>query len=211
MNRQNKAAFIKQEKIVVIIRAKEQSTVQPVIDTLVKVGIKALEITSNTVGFTEEITKARNSFPEILVGAGTVTNPEIAKKAIDAGAQFLVTPNTNISVIKYAHQNDVPVLMGAYTPTEVYTAYEAGADIVKLFPADTGSHSIKYFKGIKGPLDNIPLMAVGGVNLSNIKDWFEAGIDGVGVGGSLVKLDANNSLEDIYNTAKAMIDIVKEY
>ncbi len=211
MNRQDKTALIKQEKIVVIIRAKVQSTVQPVIEALVKAGVKVLEITSNTVGFAEEIAKARASFPDILVGAGTVTNTDIAKKAIDAGAQFLVTPNTSKSVVEFAHKHDAPVLMGAYTATEVYNAYEYGADIVKLFPGHTGENSITYFKGIKGPLDTIPLMAVGGINLSNIKDWFEAGIDGVGVGGSLVKLDENNTLEIIEKTAKDMLAIAKEY
>jgi 2-dehydro-3-deoxyphosphogluconate aldolase/(4S)-4-hydroxy-2-oxoglutarate aldolase len=109
----------------------------------------------------------------------------LAKKAISGGAQFLVTPNTNKEVAEAGKANGIPVLMGAMTPTEVADALAYGADIIKLFPA--GDLGISYFKSLKGPFDTVPFFAVGGVNDDTIRDWFEAGIDGVGLGSSLVK------------------------
>ncbi|WP_010521552.1 bifunctional 4-hydroxy-2-oxoglutarate aldolase/2-dehydro-3-deoxy-phosphogluconate aldolase [Aquimarina agarivorans] len=211
MNRQEKLAIITQEKIVAIIRSKSQSNVSMIIDALVESGIKALEITSNTAGFTEEIQKARKKYPNILIGAGTITNVNLAKKAVSAGAQFIVTPNTNSAVVTYAHKNELPVLMGALTPTEICNANEAGADAVKLFPGGIESMGIPYYKAIKGPLSAITLFAVGGIGLHNIKEWFDAGIQGVGVGGDLTALNETNSIANIKNTAKQMLKIVSEY
>ncbi|KAA1247864.1 bifunctional 4-hydroxy-2-oxoglutarate aldolase/2-dehydro-3-deoxy-phosphogluconate aldolase [Aquimarina sp. RZ0] len=211
MNRQEKLTLILEEKIVAIIRSKVQSDVNQIIEALASSGIKALEITSNTVGFMEEIKKARAKYPDILVGAGTITNTTLAKQAVDAGAQFIVTPNTNTEVIKYAHLHELPVLMGALTPSEICEAEAAGADVVKLFPSGTENIGIPYYKAVSAPLDNITLFAVGGIGLHNIKAWFEAGIQGVGVGGKLTTLNENNTLEDIRNTAKQMLDIIKNF
>ncbi|WP_010179148.1 bifunctional 4-hydroxy-2-oxoglutarate aldolase/2-dehydro-3-deoxy-phosphogluconate aldolase [Aquimarina agarilytica] len=211
MNRQQKSAFIAQEKLIAIIRSKSQSNVSVIIEALVDSGIKALEVTSNTAGFCEEIKKARLKYPNVLIGAGTITNVSLLKKAIDAGAQFIVTPNTNAEVVTYAHQQELPVFMGALTPTEICAANEAGADVVKLFPGNTQNMGIPYYKAIKGPLSDISLFAVGGIGLHNIKEWFDAGIQGVGVGGGLTSLNENNSIEDIRNTAKQMLEIIKGY
>lgn len=178
---------LKKEKIVAIVRIKEQIEVPKFINSLIGGGVKVLEVTSNTPGFSEEITNARNLYSSIdlLIGAGTVTNVEIAEEAIMAGAQFLVTPNTNIEVIKIAHRHDIPVLMGAATPTEICVAIENGADIIKLFPA--GCLGINYFKAIKAPLDKVDFFVVGGITLSNIKDWMEAGAAGIGLGSVLTQ------------------------
>ncbi len=211
MNRQEKLAIITQEKLIAIIRSKSQSNVAVIIKALVDSGIKVLEVTSNTVGFSEEILKARKLYPNILIGAGTITNVNLAKKAVEAGAQFIVTPNTDASVVAYAHKNELPILMGALTPTEICTANEAGADAVKLFPGGIENIGIPYYKSIKGPLSDIALYAVGGISLNNIKEWFEAGIQGVGVGGSLTALNGNNTVENIQNTAKQMLEIIKEF
>ncbi len=211
MNRQEKLAIIAQEKLIAIIRSKSQSNVSIIIEALVSSGIKALEVTSNTVGFYEEIKKARKQYPDVLIGAGTITNLALAKKAVEAGAQFVVTPNTNTEVIRYAHTHGLPVLMGALTPTEICAANEAGADVIKLFPSAIQSFGIPYYKAIRGPLNEITLFAVGGIGLHNIKEWFQAGIQGVGVGGELTTLDKNNTVDDIKNTARKMISICKEY
>ncbi len=211
MSRQEKVALIKQEKIVAIIRSKTEFKVQPILQTLYNSGIKVLEITSNTVNFEKELKHSRQRYPELLIGAGTVTNISIAKKSILAGAQFLVTPNTNIDVLVYAHKHNIPVLMGAITPTEICAAYEAGADLIKVFPANTSDASLNYFKAIKAPLDQIPMFAVGGINVNNIESWFKAGINGVGVGGALTCFDENNSLLDIESTAKTLLQIIKKY
>ncbi|SKB26458.1 bifunctional 4-hydroxy-2-oxoglutarate aldolase/2-dehydro-3-deoxy-phosphogluconate aldolase [Maribacter arcticus] len=210
MKRAEIVKIIKKEKIVAIVRMKEQLEVPAFINSLIKGGIKALEITSNTPGFYKEIANARNLYSQfgVLIGAGTVTNIEIAKEAIKAGAQFLVTPNTNIEVIKIAHTHDIPVLMGAVTPTEVCVAIENGADIIKLFPA--GSLGINYFKSIKAPLDKVDFFVVGGINLSNIKDWMEAGAAGVGLGSVLTQTTIREGdINPIESTVKKFIQLIQ--
>ncbi|RRQ47994.1 bifunctional 4-hydroxy-2-oxoglutarate aldolase/2-dehydro-3-deoxy-phosphogluconate aldolase [Maribacter algicola] len=210
MKRVEIVKILKREKIVAIVRMKEQLEVPAFINSLIKGGIKALEITSNTPGFTEEISNARNRYThlDVLIGEGTVTSVDIANEAIKAGAQFLVTPNTNIEVIKVAHAHDIPVLMGAVTPTEVCVAVENGADIIKLFPA--GSLGINYFKAIKAPLDKVDFFVVGGINLSNIKDWMEAGAAGAGLGSVLTQtIKGESVLEPIERIVKKFIQVIK--
>jgi 2-dehydro-3-deoxyphosphogluconate aldolase/(4S)-4-hydroxy-2-oxoglutarate aldolase len=210
MKRAEIVKIIKKEKIVAIVRMKEQIEVPAFINSLINGGIKVLEITSNTPGFSEEIANARSLHSQsgVLIGAGTVTNIEIAKEAIKAGAQFLVTPNTNIEVIKIAHTHDIPVLMGAVTPTEVCVAIENGADIIKLFPA--GSLGINYFKSIKAPLNKVDFFVVGGINLSNIKDWMEAGAAGVGLGSVLTQTTIREGdIKPIESTVKKFIQLIQ--
>ena len=182
------------EKLVSIIRLNNQDAVQAVIDSLVEGGIKILEITTNTPGFHIELENARKRHPDVLIGAGTVINASLAEKAIGSGAQFLVTPNTNKKVIDVALKPDIPVLMGALTPTEVSNAIDYGADIIKLFPA--GSLGMSYFTALKGPFKETAFFAVGGIDIENMNAWFKAGISGVGIGGSLVKGSAR-TLEDM--------------
>ncbi len=176
---------IKESQLVAIIRLPKQSEVSSVVACLVKGGVSTLEITSNTPGFCDEISQVREKHSDVLVGAGTIINKALAKQAIDAGAQFLVTPNTDKSVVKIAHKHGIPVLMGALTPTDIAKAIKYQADFIKVFPA--GSLGVKYFKDLQGPFSNIPLMPVGGVNINNIKEWFAAGAIGVGVGNDLTQ------------------------
>lgn len=183
--RQDKVQRILRHKLVVIVRLAEQESVGSCVSCLVEGGAEILEITSNTPGYCEEIRKARKLHPELLIGAGTVINVEIAKRAIAAGAQFLVTPNVSGEITKLAHQHDVPVLMGALTPTEIATAIAFQADIVKLFPA--GEMGPGYVRSIKAPFDTVPFFAVGGIDIDNLSEWFEAGVSGVGVGSQLSK------------------------
>ncbi|MGB3150073.1 MAG: bifunctional 4-hydroxy-2-oxoglutarate aldolase/2-dehydro-3-deoxy-phosphogluconate aldolase [Maribacter sp.] len=209
MKKEEIVQILKQEKIVAIVRMKEQIEVPSFLMSLIRGGIKVLEITANTPGFSEEIANARNLYSTsgVLIGAGTVTNIEIANEAIKAGAQFLVTPNTNIEVIKIAHSNNIPVLMGAATPTEICNAIEHGADIIKLFPA--GNLGINYFKAIKAPLDKVVFFVVGGINLSNMKEWMKAGAAGVGLGGVLTKnIKEEGGLESIENIVKKFIQLI---
>lgn len=185
---------IRQDKLVAIIRLKQQSDVAPLINCLVNAGINALEITSNTPGFEQEITKARAAYKNTLIGAGTIINTALAQQAIDAGAQFLVTPNTNQAVVELAHRHGLPVLMGALTPTDVANAIDYGADIIKVFPA--GSMGVNYFKALTGPFSDVPLMPVGGINLDNLTDWFEAGACAVAVSSDFSKPINNNHQYD---------------
>ena len=188
-------------KLISIIRLKEQAAVARTVDALVAGGIQVLEITTNTPSFAEEIEIARNRHPNVLIGAGTVVTSNLAQQAIAGGAQFLVTPNTNKEVAEVGKINGIPVLMGAMSPTEVADALVYGADIIKLFPA--GDLGISYFKSLKGPFDSTPFFAVGGVGESNMRDWFEAGIDGVGLGSSLVKSNVTTEADFKRITAMA--------
>lgn len=213
MTRQEIKDIILQEKIVVIIRTKEQAQVAIIVETLIEAGIKVLEITSNTPGFEEEISKFRKKYPEAIIGAGTITIPELAQKAAKAGAQFIVTPNVSKEVVETSHQHGLPVLMGAMTPTEIANASNYGADMIKLFPADKPGLGVEYYKTICGPFDNLHILAVGGIRMNNIEEWFEAGISGVGVGGKLTKLTGNDEADKktIYAAAKEMIEAVKNF
>ena len=176
---------ISDSKLVAIIRLGNAEEVADVIDCLVFGGVTTLEVTANTPGYCQAITAARKKYPDVLIGAGTVINVERAQQAIDAGAQFIVTPNTESSVVEIAHKHGLPVLMGALTPTDIAQAININADFIKVFPA--GSLGIKYFKDIQGPFSDVPLMPVGGVNIDNIGEWFEAGAIGVGVGNDLTR------------------------
>ena len=201
MKRQEIVAKIKQEKLIAIVRLKEQGKVSIFVEKLVNANVKVLEITSNTPGYLEEIANARKRYTNdsVLIGAGTVTDVGIAKKAIAAGAQFLVTPNTNLEVITIAHQNEIPVVMGALTPTEICTAVHHNADIIKLFPA--GTMGLDYFKSIKGPLNATDFFVVGGIDLSNVEEWMSAGAAGVGLGSVLTNcLESEGTSESLEKT-----------
>ncbi len=207
MNRKEITNNIKAEKLVVIIRLKQQEHVPEVVKALVTGGVKVLEITSNTPGYLEEIKRVREMYPDILVGAGTIKNPALATEAIHAGAQFLVTPNTNIDIIPVAHKNGVPVLMGAVTPTEICNAVEEGADVVKLFPS--AAMGIDYFKAVKGPLDTVSFFAVGGIAVESIQEWKDAGTAGFGLGGNLVKpIQNQQDFDDIVALAERVLKII---
>ena len=193
---------IESNKIVAIIRSKEQSSIERLLNILISSGIQVLEITSNTPGYTEEISKARSKHKDILIGAGTITDPILAEEAIESGAQFLVTPNTNTEVIDVAHRADIPVMMGALTPTDVANAINHKADMIKLFPA--GVMGLDYFKALKGPFDSTKFFAVGGIGTENIREWIDAGIDGVGIGGSLL----NQSEDEMNQSVQIFLDAV---
>jgi len=207
MNKQEITSLLEKEKLVAIIRQKNQQEVQPIVRALVEGGVKALEITSNTPGFLEEIQNARTLYPNVLVGAGTVTNKTLAQQAIEAGAQFLVTPNVEVSMIPLAHSHGVPVIMGALTPSEVCMAHEHGADIIKLFPA--GIFGLDYFKAIKGPLNTLKFFVVGGISTDNIKEWMMAGADGFGIGSELTKMVDPSNPNEITEKAKSFIEQIQ--
>ncbi|MDR7089272.1 bifunctional 4-hydroxy-2-oxoglutarate aldolase/2-dehydro-3-deoxy-phosphogluconate aldolase [Cellvibrio fibrivorans] len=172
------------EKLIVILRVKHSEDIIPIVQCLAAAGIKALEVTANTPNFCAAISRIRSEFPEVLVGAGTITNVLLAQQAMAAGAQFLVTPNTSSAVVKVAHEQEVPVVMGAFTPTEIVAAIEAQADIVKLFPAEPMGPD--YLKSLAfGPFNDTIFFPVGGINELNIERWANSGAKGIGVGGSL--------------------------
>jgi 2-dehydro-3-deoxyphosphogluconate aldolase/(4S)-4-hydroxy-2-oxoglutarate aldolase len=175
--------------VVGILRGVEGSFFREVMYASFSSGLQALEITMNTVGALEILSSCRHEVPGgKWLGMGTIRNLEEARKAVGAGAMFLVTPNTDTAVIDYGVRQGVPVIAGAFTPTEVYSAWSAGAIMVKVFPCDPVGPA--YIRELKGPFDQIPLLAVGGVCKENLGDYFKAGASGVGVSSSLFGSEA---------------------
>jgi len=211
MNKAHILNRILEEKIISIVRLKNDEVMYPVIENLIQGGINVLEITSNTPKFNVHIANARKKHPEILIGAGTITNQELAGMAIEAGAQFLVTPNTSKEVLEVARAAAIPVIMGAFTPTEVSNAVSYGADMVKLFPA--GQMGVSYYKALKGPFSSVPFVAVGGIGMANLSDWLDAGIDGIGVGSTLIKQETKTTeeLDGIASKARQFKDLIKNH
>ncbi|MBE0409835.1 MAG: bifunctional 2-keto-4-hydroxyglutarate aldolase/2-keto-3-deoxy-6-phosphogluconate aldolase [Anaerolineales bacterium] len=171
--------------IVAIIRAQRSEQLLAAADAVLAGGVQAIEVTMTTPDALDVIKQATERYGnEVLFGVGSVLDGETARSALLAGAQFVVCPTLNIETIEVCKRYSVPVMPGAYTPTEILTAWEAGADIVKVFPASVGGPA--YIKALKGPLPQVRLAAVGGVKVENTADFFRAGVSVVGVGGELV-------------------------
>ncbi len=168
---------------VAIIRGARPADVIPIVQALQAGGIFAVEITlnsDNALQLIEQLAAAATG--HLIVGAGTVLNAGAAQAAMDAGAQFIISPSFDPETIRVTKARGIVSIPGAFTPTEILKAYEAGADIVKVFPAS----SPQYIKDIRGPLSHIPLMPTGGVNLSNIKAFKDTGAVAFGIGTALV-------------------------
>jgi 2-dehydro-3-deoxyphosphogluconate aldolase / (4S)-4-hydroxy-2-oxoglutarate aldolase len=175
--------------LVAIIRANSGEQLVSVARALHEGGIDVIEVTFTVPNAVEVLAAVRKDLgKKILLGAGTVLDPETARTAILAGAEFLVSPVVNVDVIKLATRYDKLIMPGAYTPTEILTAWEAGADVIKVFPAEIGGPP--YLKAIKGPLPQVRLMPTGGVNLQTLESFIKAGACAVGLGSSLVEKEA---------------------
>ncbi|WP_274652896.1 bifunctional 4-hydroxy-2-oxoglutarate aldolase/2-dehydro-3-deoxy-phosphogluconate aldolase [Paenibacillus humicola] len=176
------------DKIVAIFRGIEDRHADPAGEALLNGGITMMEVTMNTDGALMVIARWREKFGgRAAIGAGTVLDLEMAKDAVAAGAQFLISPNLDEAVVAYGIERGVSVWPGVMTPTEIVRAWKAGADAVKIFPM--GALGWKYLAEIRAPLNHIPMMATGGVDLHNIGDYFKAGASAVGMGSKLVNLD----------------------
>ncbi|WP_208590536.1 bifunctional 4-hydroxy-2-oxoglutarate aldolase/2-dehydro-3-deoxy-phosphogluconate aldolase [Gracilibacillus suaedae] len=187
---------IYQYKLVAIIRGVPSEHILDVANALHQGGIRILEITVDTTNVLDAIEQVRKEFDqELIVGAGTVLDAETARAAIMAGSQFIFSPTVDIDTIKLTKRYGIVSIPGAMTPTEILTAYENGADLIKIFPATALGPT--YIKDIKGPLPHIPLMPTGGVNLDNISAYFQAGAVAAGLGSSLVKKQQTYSKEDL--------------
>ena len=175
--------------VVAVIRLKEPEKLRAVVDAIAEGGVRALEVTMTVPGAVELIRRLAPTLPAgFLLGAGTVLDAETATRVIDAGAQFVVSPVFRRAVITACHARDVPALPGCFTPTEILEAWEAGADIVKVFPATALGPT--FFKDVHGPLPHVKLMPTGGVSLDNAGDWIRAGAVAVGVGTALLDAPA---------------------
>ena len=171
--------------VVAVIRLQDAGGLRAVIDALATGGVRALEVTMTVPRAIEligEIAPALGN--DFLVGAGTVLDADTAKRAIDAGASFVVSPVFRRHVIAACHERDRPAVPGCFTPTEMLDAWEAGADLVKVFPAT--SLGPGFFKDVRAPLPQLKLVPTGGVSIDNAGDWIRAGAAAVGVGSALV-------------------------
>jgi 2-dehydro-3-deoxyphosphogluconate aldolase/(4S)-4-hydroxy-2-oxoglutarate aldolase len=171
--------------IVAVVRSDSGASLAKVVDALAEGGVTAAEITFTVPDAVEVIREVRRSIGDrLILGAGTVLDPETARAALLAGAEYIVAPTVNLEVIRLCRRYDKVVMPGAFTPTEVVAAWEAGADVVKIFPADVGGPA--YLKALRGPLPQIRLMPTGGVDLATAEAFLKAGACCLGVGGALV-------------------------
>ena len=195
-------------KIVAILRGMQSKDVLNIVNALIDGGVKIVEVTLNSKDALSVIENLTHTLGDkILIGAGTVLNTNDAKNAITAGAKFLISPSLNIDVIKTAKDAGLVSIPGAFTPTEILTAFENGADIVKIFPAPNSD----YIKNILAPLNHIPVMPTGGINLENIREFNKTGAVAFGIGSSLVNNKANINeeyLQDITANARKFIEAV---
>ena len=200
-------------KIIAIVRGANPNQAVEAARAVFRGGVNLIEVTFNQKSpesFEETVLAIRaikENLPEMVVGAGTVLTKEQVDLAISAGAEYIVSPDTDEEVIRYTVAKNLVSLPGAYTPSEVKRAYNAGADFVKLFPCTDAS----YLKALKAPLSHINIVAVGGVNIENAVDFLKAGAVGVGVGGSLVnkKYLENGEYDKITGIAKTLVKKVK--
>jgi 2-dehydro-3-deoxyphosphogluconate aldolase/(4S)-4-hydroxy-2-oxoglutarate aldolase len=199
-------------KIVAIIRNESPDQLVDVAEALLAGGVEVMEVTFTVPRATTVLEKvAARLGSRVLLGAGTVLDTETARIAILSGAEFIVSPAVNVEVIQLCRRYGKPVMPGALTPTEVVTAWQAGADIVKVFPSDiTGP---KYLKLLHGPLPQIRLMPTGGVTLETAVDYLKAGACALGVGSALVdpKLVAAGDLKKIESLARQYVELVGKH
>jgi 2-dehydro-3-deoxyphosphogluconate aldolase/(4S)-4-hydroxy-2-oxoglutarate aldolase len=185
MDKREMMDLIQKTGVIAIMRAESSDQLLAAADAIKAGGVQVIEVTMTTPGALDVIRQATERYgADVLFGVGSVLDPESARAAILAGAQFVVGPTLNLETIELCHRYSIPVVPGAYTPTEILTAWEAGADMVKVFPASVGGPA--YFKAIKAPLPQVKLVPVGGVNLDTTADFIRAGADAVGVGSALV-------------------------
>lgn len=173
-----------------MIRAPSADAAVAVVEALLQAGLTVAEITMTVPNAIDAIGSLTKRFAnKVLIGAGTVTDAETARRAVDAGAGFIVTPCLVPEVIDAARRADVAVLPGALTPTEVFEAFRLGGDMVKVFPAQSVGGAA-YLRALRGPFPDIPLVPTGGVTLDNVREMFDAGAAAVGVGSELISKDA---------------------
>ena len=175
--------------IIPIVRASSADVVVPIAEALLQAGLPIVEITMTVPDAIKAIAAVAKRFPgKLLIGAGTVTDADTCKRAVDAGAEFIITPCLVPEVIAAAHRAGVAVLPGALTPTEVFEAFRSGGDMVKVFPVQSVGGAA-YLRALRGPFPDIPLVPTGGVTLENVAEMFQAGAAAVGVGTELISKD----------------------
>jgi 2-dehydro-3-deoxyphosphogluconate aldolase/(4S)-4-hydroxy-2-oxoglutarate aldolase len=196
----------KELPIIGILRGIKEEHLKPLIGSVIRSGLKCIEITMNTGDADKLIRKTiEMAGDKLIIGAGTVYNMDNLKKALNAGVKFVVMPAIVEDIIRYCVKKKVPVFPGALTPSEIFRAWDMGATMVKVFPAS--AFGPKYFREIKAPFDDIELMATGGVSADNIKDFFTSGASAVAFGASTFKKEwiENSEFDKIQKGIEAII------
>lgn len=210
MTAQQILSFITDIGIVPVVRTPTAESAIRSIEAIYRGGVRAAEVTMTVPGAIRALEKVADQFGDkLMLGAGTVLDPETARACMLAGAQFFVTPTLKLSTIEMAKRYSKVICPGALTPTEVLTAWEAGADVVKVFPANSLGGP-KYIKALKGPLPHIEMIPTGGVNLETAGEFLKAGACAVAVGGELVdaKLIKENRYEEMEQRARQYLEII---
>src|SRR5208337_2853478 len=203
--------LIREVGLVPIVRAPSPEDALLAAEAIIVGNIGILEITMTVPNALHVMEKVADKFGDkVLLGAGTILDPETARAALLAGAQFIVTPSLNLQVIELARRYSKPIMPGALTPTEIVTAWQAGADIVKIFPCGPVGGP-KYIKALKGPFPQIEFIPTGGVNLETAPEFIKAGASAVAVGGELVdaKLLREGKLDVIAENARKYVEVVR--
>jgi 2-dehydro-3-deoxyphosphogluconate aldolase/(4S)-4-hydroxy-2-oxoglutarate aldolase len=197
--------------LVAVVRSQDSQQLVDVVRALADGGVTVVEITMSVPGALDVLRQVRQALGDrVLLGAGTVLDPETARAVLLAGAEYIVSPTVNLDVIRLCQRYDKLVMPGAFTPTEILTAWEAGADIVKVFPAEVVGPA--FFKALRGPLPQIRVMPTGGVDLSTAAAFLKAGACCLGIGSQLVEPDAvaARNFDRIRDLARQYAAIVKQ-
>ncbi|MCC5649084.1 bifunctional 4-hydroxy-2-oxoglutarate aldolase/2-dehydro-3-deoxy-phosphogluconate aldolase [Nostoc sp. XA013] len=197
---------LQKHRAIAVIRAPKIEVGQQMAMAVASGGMQLIEITWNSDGAGELISQLRSELPACTIGTGTLFNVQQLQKAIASGAQFLFTPHVDPEMIRAAQEEDVPIIPGAMTPTEIVTAWSQGASCVKVFPVQAVG-GVDYIKSLQGPLGQIPLIPTGGVTLENAKEFLQAGAIAVGLSGELFpkKLVTEENWEAIASGAKKLV------
>jgi 2-dehydro-3-deoxyphosphogluconate aldolase / (4S)-4-hydroxy-2-oxoglutarate aldolase len=210
MDKTEKLNLIRETGVIAIMRAQSPDQLIAAADAIQKGGVRVIEVTMTTPGALNVIAEAAKRYgQEVLFGAGTVLDPETARAATLAGAGFIVAPTLNLEVIALCNRYGIPVMPGCFTPTEMLTAWEAGADMIKLFPAEVGGPG--WIKALLAPLPQLQIVPVGGVDLNTAAAFIRNGAVALGVGGSLISqklLDAGE-MDELTRRAAAFVKEVK--
>lgn len=201
---------IEESGIVAVVRAETPEQALQIAEAVKNGGLEAIEITMTVPGAIDVIKELVKAYPnkEILIGAGTVLDSETARACLLAGAEYIVSPGTDLEVIKLCNRYQKIIMPGVMSVTEVIKAMEAGADVLKVFPATL--FGPKIIKAIKGPLPQAPLLPTGGVNIDNVADWIKAGSFAVGAGSALTAGAKRNDFEEVTQTAREFIKRIKK-
>jgi 2-dehydro-3-deoxyphosphogluconate aldolase/(4S)-4-hydroxy-2-oxoglutarate aldolase len=206
MNKVDVLATLERRKIVAVVRVDDPAQIDPTVDALLEGGVHVIELTMtipNVLDYIPSLLKRVGN--TMVLGVGSVLNGETAQRVVDSGANFIVSPIMKADIIEVAAKNRTAVAVGAFSPTEIQTAWELGSDVVKVFPADQFGPG--YIKAVKAPMPHLRLMPTGGVTVGNVGEWLDAGTFSLGLGSALVDIKAVRSgdFAKISSNARALV------